>query len=177
MLQEKGGKVCAGAFWGAGSTFWCKLKEIAVFCALNFMSFYGIPELLIVDFIFIASQKQRPQIPHRNLSLMFIQSWNSSAFLTCSLASLACLSNHLVSAGFFPSFLSPELCPGSLWPFRRAPLLWKEWGFFSFSSASGVTEVQRHKKCGWGLPAPAPRGPWCCDTQGVLFGSQIPFSD
>lgn len=49
--------------------FWGKLHEIAVFCALSFMSFYEIPELSIMDFIFIASQKQRLQIPRRNLSL------------------------------------------------------------------------------------------------------------
>lgn len=39
----------------------------------------------------------------------FTQSWNSSTFLTCSLANLACLCNHLVSAGFLPFPLS-SLC-------------------------------------------------------------------
>lgn len=131
--------------------FWGKLTEI-VFCALSFMSLYEIPELLIVIFIFIASQKWRLKIPQRSLSLSCYNSWNSSPFLMCSLASLACLSNHLVPSGFLPSSLlpvssvcQPVPCPGSLGPSRRASLLWKEWRFSSCSSASGVTEVQRNK--------------------------------
>lgn len=84
----------------------------------------------------------------------FIQNWKTSTFLKHYLSSLVCLSNHLISADFLPSFFS-SLCVGqSRVPdphglsLRRSPLLYKEWNIF-------LLQLCKWTHWGrWGLPVP-----------------------
>lgn len=122
--------------------FWGKLHEIAVVlcCSMKFQNYRSwISSLLLLRREGCKFPRETFPWAHTNLKIKPVP----DVFI-----SEPCLPEQSPGPSRFPSLsplssvCQPVPCPGSLWPFRRASLLCKEW---SFSPSALQVESLRHR--------------------------------